>query len=97
MKVYVITADADYHSNKPIRAYARRGQAEAFMERVRVHSERRPSPPGQIEGGQRTEQDDVAHDRWWESHEKWLARHPAGKEWATYDRDFTIHELRVIP
>ncbi|TAA42916.1 hypothetical protein EAT51_04245 [Pseudoxanthomonas winnipegensis] len=89
MKIYVITADADHECNTPIRAYASRDRAEAFMERVRRHVARRPECP--------TDTGDTAvAESWWELNEAWMSRHPAGREWAYYGSDFTIHTLAVI-
>lgn len=64
------------------------------MERVRRHAAHRPEPPNETGDAAK---DDAAADRWWDMHERWMARHPAGREWASYGTYFTIHTLAVIP
>ena len=93
MKIHVITADAAHECNTPIRAYASRERAEAFMERVRQHVARKPVCPPDT--GDEVA-DTAAAEAWWELNEAWMRRHPAGRDWAYYGSDFTIHTLAVL-
>lgn len=77
LKVHLVMADTSYEGSAPVRAFVEKKAAEAFRDRCIAYHSKQPVLDA-----------DVADEAWhkaYRKHERWQARHPAGRAFSSFD------------
>lgn len=93
--ISVITADAEYECNTPMRAFARREDADAFLQSIFEYAKTwKNMPDFSTDDGAA---DHAAYDKWVRWEKRWNKKHPAGEYWASYRNNFSITDVELSP
>lgn len=93
--VHVLYACTTYEGSTAVRAFADRAAAHALLSACRAHEEKRPNAPDYSVTNPFPGQDE-AFDRWDRAFKRWSAKHPAGKDFASFD-SFSVQALPFTP
>ncbi len=75
-------ASVDYEGSTPVQAFMAEMDAKEFVARCEAHFRKKPKAPEKIE---ETPENDAEHETFWEKHQRWAKRHPAGSIHASCD------------